>query len=246
MLARSDLDCGLVLLDEELLVDEGLLGDRLVLVQLREAGEVGARLGERGAVLGERRLGLLLVDLILAWIDLGEELAFLHVLAFVITDSGQVAAQLRQHGDGRDGCHRAEFAQGFRHRAERRGGGRHHLRRCAAHGLFLAQHVHNHDRNQHQHDDREQDEPAARALWLRGHGFAHIFLRILLLLLMIIGLVRPNPAGPARTTDTAVAARFMCPVRGSRPRRESGICRNCAKCHVYCALSPSVRSLTFV
>ena len=96
------LDRGLVLLDEELLVDVGLLGDRLALVQLRKAREIGAGLRERGLVFRELRLGLLLADFILARIDLREELPFLHVLAFPIADRGQVAAQLRQHGHGGD------------------------------------------------------------------------------------------------------------------------------------------------
>jgi hypothetical protein len=71
-------------------------------VQLRVAGQIGAGLGQACLILGQLRLRLLLVDFVLARIDLGQKLPLRHILAFLIADRGQVAAQLRQHVDGGD------------------------------------------------------------------------------------------------------------------------------------------------
>ena len=151
------LDRRFVLLDEKLLIRIGLLGDRLALVQLRIAREIGARLGERRLVLGELSFGLALADFVLARIDLREELTFLHVLPFAVADGSQVAAQLRQYGDGGDGRDRAQFAQDFRHRSGGGGGDRHDLGRNSGFGRLRAQQMERHQCDQRQQHDREYE-----------------------------------------------------------------------------------------
>ena len=132
------LDRRLVLLNGELLVLIGLFGDRFLLVQLGIAGKIGTRLRQARLILGQLCFGLLLVDFVLARIDLRQELALHNFLALLIANRGQIAAQLRQYINGRYRRDRTEFAQGFRHVAQGRRGGADDLRRRRRLG-FLAE-----------------------------------------------------------------------------------------------------------
>jgi hypothetical protein len=63
-------DRGLVSLDQEFPVDEGLLCNRFLLIQLCETDEIGAGLSQARLVLGQLRFGLPLADLELPRINL--------------------------------------------------------------------------------------------------------------------------------------------------------------------------------
>ena len=70
--------------------------------------QIVARVGQSGLILGALPLGLSQGDLVGARIDFGEDLACLHVLAFVEGHPDELAIQPAAHDDGVDGRYRAE------------------------------------------------------------------------------------------------------------------------------------------
>ena len=121
----------LVLRDEEGLVVDLLMRDRVLLAQGDIAREVGLRLPVEGRVLGELTLRLREHRLERARIDLGEKIAFLDELAFREADLHQLARDLGLDRNGRQRGDRAERVDGDRHVARNGVGGAHGLRRRA-------------------------------------------------------------------------------------------------------------------
>jgi hypothetical protein len=167
-----DLDGALVLLDQELLVGDLLLGDRVLRLQPLIAGEVASRLIEEPGVVGELALGLFERRLVGARVDLGQELTLLHHLAFLEPDAHQLAVDLGHHRHGIEGCHGAERIEDHRHLAAGGGGdadglgrgGRRSLGRPVAPGMGPE------DRAGDQREDEEGGKHAPAAADYGGLG----------------------------------------------------------------------------
>ena len=101
-------DRAFILLDDEFLVLRGLGRDRILLQQGLVARVVRLGLVEQALVMRELALVLRLERLIGAGVDLGEDIAFLDVLALGKGDALQIAGNLAHHRHGRDRRHRAQ------------------------------------------------------------------------------------------------------------------------------------------
>ena len=205
MLSLSAVDLGLisgdralVLRHQELLICDLLEGNRVLLGEGLVTCQIGLRLRQQALVLLQLALCLFERRLIRPVIDLGQEIAGFHHLAFLEADLLKVAADLRLHGDRGKRGDGAESIQGDRNIAGRRGGGADGLRRQAVAGrtaggagFFGAQPKrHGSGGDEQQKQESEQPAPPRRARILRIflgwtgrsrrrsiYGFIHLSLR---------------------------------------------------------------------
>ena len=107
------LDGAFVLLDEELLIGDLLLGDAVLFPQFLETREVRYRLIEHPLVVDEGALGLIERGLKRTRVDLGEKVVLVDDLAFLEPDFSQLAVDLGLDGDRRQGGHGSETGERF-------------------------------------------------------------------------------------------------------------------------------------
>jgi hypothetical protein len=124
-LGRVRLQGGLELVHGRDLGVELLAGNGVLLDQDLVALEIEARVLQRRLVLRVLALLLLEGDLERAGIDLGQQVALAHELAFFIADGDELAVDAAAHGDGVDGGDGAEPVEVDGHLAGARGH-RHH------------------------------------------------------------------------------------------------------------------------
>ena len=105
------LDGAFVLLDEELLVSDLLLGDAVLLAQSLVSGEVRLRLVEQALVVDERPFRQVERRLMGTRIDLGEKVALMDNLAFLEADFGQLPADLGLDGNRRQRGHGSQAGE---------------------------------------------------------------------------------------------------------------------------------------
>ena len=91
------------------------MGDRVLLGELLKAGEVALRLAQQRLILGQLPLRLGQRRLIGARIDLGDEVARLHRLAFGEADVLQRSGDLGAYGHGLERRHRSQGVDGEGH-----------------------------------------------------------------------------------------------------------------------------------
>ena len=97
------LDRALELVDRRHLRVELLARDGVFLQQRLVAREIEARVLQRGLVLGELALLLLDLDLERPGVDLGQQVALAHELAFAVAHGHELAVDAAAHGHGVDG-----------------------------------------------------------------------------------------------------------------------------------------------
>ncbi len=168
----------LVLLDDVGLVFGLLARDGIQRDELLEAHEVHLRLVEQALIALQRADGLVERRLERARIDLRQQLAFLHVLAFLKGHVDEIAADglVGHHGDRGRGHDGAQLVQHHRHVAQRRLGDLDDLRRRGSRWRLLGEFLPEDDAGHSQHE-RSHDPAQATETRVADHrcvrNFAH-------------------------------------------------------------------------